>query len=392
MQEFKINSASVAHMATQVRAKQLATRDSQYKVLASIVKTWEENHPDKSGEAIGKQIVQDLEKFHNISKSLNDHLKAEDVNKIGYPIKFNKTNLQLEMSLEYAKQQESDNLIGQIKNCHFYNNQYCYVDSTELPVLRADNSDSYWGNENSSVSSVLLASINVSLGNKDINMPGAATFFPFYNSKYTLPKTFTKDYDSSDENGMMLFGDYQFGGHRYLKYQFIFGPEDCSSSVGKATGLATEQIKTITTREMRENYSQYGYELVTELKSIDEHQLKLIQPGDIYLRGTHTAIIATLPDNESNITTLQFARDIEYATEKKISGGGLYNYNLSEQLKGHYSNPIYILRAENSKPLDEEVSSLDFLNKIDNAYTKLYPNGPDEDVIGDCSQFFEDFE
>ncbi|ABV78605.1 hypothetical protein A1I_01045 [Rickettsia bellii OSU 85-389] len=30
MQEFKINSASVAHMATQVRVKQLATRDSQY--------------------------------------------------------------------------------------------------------------------------------------------------------------------------------------------------------------------------------------------------------------------------------------------------------------------------------------------------------------------------
>lgn len=59
MQEFKINSASVAHMATQVRAKQLATRDSQYKVLASIIKIWEENHPDKSGEAIGKQIVQD---------------------------------------------------------------------------------------------------------------------------------------------------------------------------------------------------------------------------------------------------------------------------------------------------------------------------------------------
>nr|WP_231278358.1 hypothetical protein [Rickettsia bellii] len=141
---------------------------------------------------------------------------------------------------------------------------------------------------------------------------------------------------------------------------------------------------------MRENYSQYGYELVTELKSIDEQQLKLIQPGDIYLRGTHTAIIATLPDNESNITTLQFARDIEYATEKKISGGGLYNYNLSEQLKGHSSNPIYILRAENSKPLDEEVSSLDFLNKIDNAYTDLYPNGPDGDVVGDCSIFFED--
>lgn len=293
------------------------------------------------------------------------------------------------MAYKYAKQQD-DNLIAQIKNGHFYNNQYCYVDSTKLPVLQADNSDSYQGNENSSVSSVLLASINASLGNKDINMPGAATFFPFYNSKYTLPKTFTKDYDSSDENGMMLFGDYQFGGHRYLKYQFIFGPEDCSSSVGKATGLATEQIKTITTREMRENYSQYGYELVTELKSIDEQQLKLIQPGDIYLRGTHTAIIATLPDNESNITTLQFARDIEYATEKKISGGGLYNYNLSEQLKGHSSNPIYILRAENSKPLDEEVSSLDFLNKIDNAYTDLYPNGPDGDVVGDCSIFFED--
>lgn len=46
------------------------------------------------------------------------------------------------MAYKYAKQQD-DNLIAQIKNGHFYNNQYCYVDSTKLPVLQADNSDSY---------------------------------------------------------------------------------------------------------------------------------------------------------------------------------------------------------------------------------------------------------
>lgn len=296
------------------------------------------------------------------------------------------------MSLEYAKQQESDNLIGQIKNCHFYNNQYCYVDSTELPVLQADNSDSYWGNENDANSSLLLASINASLGGAKINMPGAITFYPFYKSEYALPEELiSENYPFATTKGMSLSGSYQFGGHRNFKDQNIFAPEDCSSSVGKATGLTTEQIKTITTSNMRENYSSYGYELVTKLKNINEHQLELIQSGDIYLYKTHTAIIATLPDNYSNITTLQFTRDIDRA-EDKILGGGLYDYNLSEKIKEDINSHVYILRAESSKPLGEEMSSLDFLNKIDNAYTNLYPNGLDEDVVGDCSIFFKDLE
>ncbi|KJV90325.1 hypothetical protein [Rickettsia bellii] len=143
MQEFKINSASVAHMATQVRVKQLATRDSQYKVLASIVETWEKNQADKSGEANYKEIIKDLKEYSTLSKSINDYFHEQKIPAdLGYPIKFNKTDLQLKMAYKYAKQQD-DNLIAQIKNGHFYNNQYCYVDSTKLPVLQADNSDSY---------------------------------------------------------------------------------------------------------------------------------------------------------------------------------------------------------------------------------------------------------
>jgi hypothetical protein len=150
---------------------------------------------------------------------------------------------------------------------------------------------------------------------------------------------------------MLLFGDYQFGGHRYFKDQLVFGPEDCSSSVGKATYLTTDQVKAIYTGGMRENPSQYGYELVTTLNSsIGEDQLKLIQPGDIYLYKSHTAIIATEPDNHSNITTLEFNRDIDTENSKRL-GGGTYNYKLIDKAKEDANSPVYILRAKRVFPI-----------------------------------------
>jgi len=386
MQEFNINSKSVAHIIAQIRAKQLATRDSQYKVQKSIVENWEETEIDESGETIHQQIVESLEKFYNTSKTINNCFKEQkvEVTDIGFPIKYNKTDLQLKMAYEYAQEQE-DSLIARITNGKFYHGLSNSIDANELPILQSDNKTSYWGNENSSVSSVLLASINYVLDGIQIDMPGAATFHPFYNSEYTL---ILKDYPFANENGMTLFGDYQFGGHRYFKDQLVFGPEDCSSSIGKATGLTTEQVKSITTTQVRENYSDYGYELVTTLNDIDQKQLELIKSGDIYLRENHTAIIATKPDNLSNITTLQFARDID-REEGKILGGGLYDYNLSAKLGEDSNTPIYILRAKNLEPLFEETSLTNFLNKIDNKYLELYQDGLTKDLVGDCSVFFE---
>ncbi|KHO02934.1 hypothetical protein RFEPED_0128 [Rickettsia felis str. Pedreira] len=70
-------------MVAQIRAKQLAIRDMQNKEQDAIVKVWEENGIDKSGEITGKEIIQALEDFYNTSKSVNDYLKKQDVNDIG---------------------------------------------------------------------------------------------------------------------------------------------------------------------------------------------------------------------------------------------------------------------------------------------------------------------
>lgn len=394
MQLFNINSKPVAHMIAQIRAKQLAIRDSQYNIQ-SIIQKWEEDKSDISGEKISKQIVEGLKKFYDISKSINDdYFKEQEIpaTDLGYPIKFNKTDLQLKMAYDYAREQE-DNFLGQIQNGKFYNGLSNDVNPEELPILQSDNKISYWGNENSSVSSVLLASIAVIFKAHETPLTGAATFYHYYNSNYTLPEEFTTgNYPFTSKTGMMLFGDYQYGGHRYFTNQLVFGPEDCSSSIGKATYLTTEQVKSLTTTQMRENYSNYGYKLVTILNNLEQKQLESIKPGDIYLRGSHTAIIATKPDNLSNITTLQFSRDIKDTTERKILGGGLYDYNLSTKLTENPNIPIYILRAENLDILHEEVSSQDFLNKLDIGYLEVYSERIAEDIVGDCRIFFEDQE
>ncbi|AFE53446.1 RP439 family protein [Rickettsia prowazekii] len=388
MQDFNIESRSVLHMTAQIRAKQLAIRDAQNREQEAIVKTWEENGIDKSDETVSNDIVNSLETFYNISKSLNDYLKTQGINDIGYPIKFNKTDLQLKMALNYAKQQE-DNLIDQIIKGKFYNGLSNDINSQELPVLQSDNMLSFWGNENSSVSSVLLASVAQILNIEPVPLVGAATNYKLHNPEYTLPQELIpEDYRFASQKGMLVFGDYQYGGHRTFEEQLVFGPEDCSSSVGKATYLSNEQIKSITTTQMKENYSKYDYKLITLLKDIVEpKQLELIEAGDIYVYKGHCAVIATKPDNKAEITTLEFSRNIDRA-ENKISGGGIYNYSLIDKAQEEPLNPIYILR-KNLEPLPLQSSLKYFLSAIDEKYLNLYPEGPNEDVVGDCRIFFE---
>ncbi|CEO17429.1 hypothetical protein RMONA_05255 [Rickettsia monacensis] len=179
------------------------------------------------------------------------------------------------MVYEYVKQQKG-NLIDQIIKKKFYHGLSNGISPNELPVLQSDSRISYWGNENSSVSSVLLKSIAKILKAETPTMIGAATFYLFYNPKYKLPK----HYPFANEEGILLFGDYQFGGHNYFENWSVFAPEDCSSSVGKVTYVKAEQIKDISTQKMKEDWSQYGYELVVELDgSINDSKLELVKPG-----------------------------------------------------------------------------------------------------------------
>ncbi|WP_223254170.1 hypothetical protein, partial [Cardinium endosymbiont of Bemisia tabaci] len=127
----------------------------------------------------------------------------------------------------------------------------------------------------------------------------------------------------------------------------------------------------------------YHYGPVTHLikGNISDQQLRLIQPGDIYVVKGHTAIIGTKPDHEGNVVTLQFNRAID-TNQGKLSGGGLFPYNLCEPK----AQDTYFLRK--ALPWKESVSLSAFLTKTQEKYEKIFPNGP-TDKLGDCRIFYK---
>ncbi|WP_256621272.1 hypothetical protein [Rickettsia sp. TH2014] len=379
----------IAHMVAQIRAKQLATKYSQNKVQEIIIE-YSEQHPDISDSEMASVVTNNLQRHEHISVSINNYLKDQNLNDIGFPIKYNKTSLQLNMAKQWAEHQ-GEELISQIKSGMFYHELPNTIDPDKLPILQSSSDQEYWGNENSSVSSVLLSSIAASCTKEQEMMPGTATSFPFLNPEYELPNDLVPtSYPFASKNGMKLVGDYQYGAHRYFKEQLLFGPEDCSTAVGKATYLTTEQIQSINTINMQAAYNnlanEYHYKAITFLSGdVKDAQLKLIQPGDIYLVKGHTAMIATQPDNNSNITTLQFTRDIDTPEDKRL-GGGLYDYNLCNKAK-EIETGIYILRPD-LEPIHESCSLSQLLKQIDLKYLTLFPEGP-IDIPGDCRIFLE---
>lgn len=392
-----VNTKQIAHMVAQARAKQLATKSTQDKLL-KIITEYRQDHPDVSDKELEQQFLQNISENYRTSISINNYLKTQDLNKIGFPIKSNKTHLQLNMAKGWIEEQE-ESLIAQILAGKFYHNLSNEIPSNSLPVLQSPSDTQYWGNENPSVSSVLLADIVASCNKKQDNLAGAATFFPFVDSSYALPDSIVPaSYSFATKNGMTLFGDYQYGAQRDFKEQLVFGPEDCSTAVGKATYLTTNQIKDINTTDMQAAYEaskeadrpdpKYHYQAVTFLSGdIQDSQLRLIQEGDIYLVKGHTALIATKPDNRSTITTIQFNRDIDSA-ENKILGGGTYDYNLCDKAE-EIKTGIYILRPTAVQPLHESCSLGELLNYIDSKYLTLFPDGP-TNIPGDCRMFLED--
>ncbi|WP_375326309.1 hypothetical protein [Candidatus Tisiphia endosymbiont of Nemotelus uliginosus] len=132
----------------------------------------------------------------------------------------------------------------------------------------------------------------------------------------------------------------------------------------------------------------YLYKAITCLSGdIQDSQLRLIQEGDIYLVKGHTAFIVTKPDGRSQVTTVQFNRDID-SLKNKILGGGTYDYNLRDKAE-KINTGIYILRPTAVEPLHESCSLSELLNRIDTKYTTLFPDGP-TNISGDCRVFLED--
>ncbi|WP_215426130.1 hypothetical protein [Rickettsia tamurae] len=173
MQNFKINSKSVANMVAQIRVKQLAIRDSQNKIQKIIVEERGKKF-NKSNEELVQEIEDKIQQYLETSKAINNYLKDQSIDDV--ELKYNKTDIQLKMVYEYVKQQKG-NLIDQIIKKKFYHGLSNDISPNELPVLQSDSRISYWGNENSSVSSVLLKSIAKILKAETPTMIGAATFY-----------------------------------------------------------------------------------------------------------------------------------------------------------------------------------------------------------------------
>lgn len=374
-------------MVAQIRAKQKATKSSQDKVQKIVVEYCEQ-HPDTSDAQLVRRFIENMETFYDTSVSINNYLKDQNAHNIGYPIKTNKTHLQLDMAKKWLENQ-GEEIISQIQTGKFHRKLSNTTAVDELPALQSPSNQAYWGNENPSVTSVLLASIAAICDQRQDTMPGAATFFPFYNSNFKFPDELIPfTYPFASTKGMILFGDYQYGGHSYFQEQLIFGPEDCSSSIGKTSNFTAKQIKDISTDEMIEAYSmpenEYRYRAITFLNGdINDEQLKLIEAGDIFLIKGHTALIATKPDNKGNVMTVEFRRNIDLM-ENKVLGGGVYEYNLCNIAK---ATGIYILRP-NSESIHESCSLRQLLHRIDAKYSTLFPDGV-TDIAGDCRIFLQ---
>lgn len=381
-----VSSLAAAHMTAQIRTKQLAIKSTQDKLNNKIIRKLEEVQ-DFSGEALIKKISDNISDWLELVKKVNASFAPQvESENVGYPIKHNKTVLQLEMALNFLKKRKLC-LIKDLEKNIFYNGLSNDID--QLPVLQAPSNNDFWGNENPSVSTVLLYSVVCSLdvSIKPQDLMGAATFYPFSKENYTIKGI--SDNPFVFENGIVLFGDYQFGGHRYFSNKFpnlgqrLFSPEDCSSSVCKANFLTENQVKNIYTGALKAAYSdpanEYGFKPVTS----SEKQLnyELIEQGDIYLCSNHTAIILE-KDNSRNIKTLEFSRNIDVAVDKKL-GGGTYFYFLPD----NDIKPVYILRRV--MPLLKESCSLtELLVKIDNAFYQFY-NETQLDKAGDSGIFLK---
>lgn len=386
---YDITSRSHAHMMAQVRVRQLATRDSQNLLQQKITAAWEKNN-EISGETFASHFQEKLSEMYRSSVDINERLEKHSIEQIGYPIKNNKTHLQLNMVCEWSQKKE-DNLLGHIEENKLYHDLSNRVD-IDLPRLQSPSETIFWGNENPSVSSILLASLGSVMGIKQEKMAGAALRYPFCDTKYTL-HNIPPFYPFACERKMWLFGDYQFGGQRYLKKskKSLFGPLDCSEAVANSTHLSPEQQLHFSTKDIRNAFftknNEYKYIPIT---STYQRTLNfaLIQSGDIYLHKGHTAIITHI-EATGKIGTLEFNRDIDRPS-RKILGGGTYSYDLLENsryLDSAPFNQIYILR-DCYPPLKESCTYSNLIATIDNLYCKWFNNKP-KDRPGDCSIFID---
>ena len=311
-----ITSAITLSMIEQIRMKQCATAQSINAKQHEVVKIFE-SQQDMSGEAITKEIMGFVTDEYSNYAAKGNILMALGAATIGYPVAYNKTTLQIGYALEYM-QSKGDDLLEGIVHGRLHNGLQCKVDK-ELPSIGSDSKTSFWGNENSSVSNVMLSLILAKYGKftyPEIS-DGGATFFPYLGGPIHNVDT---DLVFANNKGMVLFGDYQFGGHRYWETQHPLSPEDCSSAIAKAIGASDEQLKQFTTKYIREE----------KCSKFQPKGLQDLSQGDLCLKGGHVMVVWSNADTSGAVKSLEFTRSIEKQDSPKMLGGGSRDVGITD--------------------------------------------------------------
>ena len=168
--EIVVDNYCSAHMATQIRLKQLETHRTQNWLIDEIRKKISDgNGKDFGCDFFGtnhnmkwlKSFCKILEKSRVASNDTNLGGVFGPIGpaKLGYPIAFNKTRFQLEMCIDWIERHGIKTVFEKIMQGKLYNDLENEIPENKLPESGASNKQEYWGNENSSVSSVLLTVI-----------------------------------------------------------------------------------------------------------------------------------------------------------------------------------------------------------------------------------------
>lgn len=408
-----IDNKLVVNAVKKITNMTWSTNKSQDLLSAQVVAAYEDKI-DYTMDNLNSGFSREVDRISNAYKAvLNSSVqiagsaeapvlfKDSTPTNVGYPIKFQKTHILFDILQQFLR--ETDDCTKP------YGQNAVNRHDVTLPELGKPSAESPWGNECPSVNTVKDSLLLQYLGGPapmTQKITGAATYYPFYNPNASLDSDVVANYPLVNENGFLLFGSYQFGGHRYFESPKAFGPEDCSSFVAKVYGFDVKTLNTVVLRSVKpiaegsENTNPYGLNVVgtidpntTELNLNDI--ISKIQPGDIYVRLGHTAVISEVKGQVAH--TLQFNRDLEGA---RMEGCGSYNYNLGQMHqvligpdevdgKEVVKVPVSILRPQDAEKqiLHESINMNDFvrnyLDKLDQHIDcqNGVPNLTDEQLV-----------
>lgn len=384
---FTVKSESCAHMVAQGRVKQLATKDSQDKLLEVAIQCLSNRSEEEMEKLIENMKIWSNQIEHWIAAVEKEHgnQQAAVDELLGYPIARIKTHVQLNRAIAYAEGNLMTLLasLKEKKLCGGLTNDV----GDGLPILGLPLETGFYGNGNAPASTALLISIVATFDRARLDellddLAGAVAFY-LLPTDYKIPIE-DNPFCLRNENGAFLLGDFQFGGQRTQLDQSYLGAEDASSAVLKASRATACEVKHTASKTIidaiKENKKlPVDYTLVTQITgSPTEEHAQLIEPGDICVLGGGMFVIDSKPE-DGMIVSYSCSRGIDLSDDPKVFGYGVRIRGISN---------AYIVRSSRLNPFIP-VTMKELLKKIDTNYRLIFPNGPDHRP-GECSDFLKD--